>query len=249
VSFSSTWGLWRSLAMYYGQPWKTGRMNRFYGQFVQPGDLCFDVGAHVGNRVRSWLGLGGTVVAIEPQPRMRQILERWYGRNDQVHIEAVGLSDQPGELTLHINTRNPTLTTFSKNWISDIEGETALPAAPWDDVVQVEVRTMDQLIETHGMPVFCKIDVEGFEDKVLAGLSSPVRALSFEAFPLDKERSIRCVRRLMELGDYRFRTVRAESFRWVEEDWVTLEDIEASILAQTLEDGSGDIYARLYTQS
>ena len=37
-----------------------------------------------------------------------------------------------------------------------------------------------QLIDRQGKPRFVRLDVEGFEDKVLAELSRPVRALSFE---------------------------------------------------------------------
>jgi FkbM family methyltransferase len=43
--------------------------------------------------------------------------------------------------------------------------------------------TLDELIGKHGVPVFIKIDVEGFEEAVLQGLSQPVRALSFEFTP------------------------------------------------------------------
>ena len=42
------------------------------------------------------------------------------------------------------------------------------------------VTTLDRLIAQHGVPSFIKIDVEGFEDQVLAGLTHPVPALSFE---------------------------------------------------------------------
>jgi len=220
-------------------------MNRFYSQFIGPGDVCFDVGAHVGNRVRSWLKLGARVIAIEPQPQMLGVLHRWYGDNPNVTILPIGLADQPGQLTLHINTKNPTLTTFSQSWIRGFESNPDIKAAPWDDTEQVAVTTLDQLISDHGVPAFCKIDVEGFEDKVLAGLSTPLPALSFEAFPLQRDRSIQCVERLMALGDYRFRTVRAETFRWVQAGWVDATQIQASISAQSIAIGSVDIYARL----
>jgi FkbM family methyltransferase len=220
-------------------------MNRFYGQFIGPDDLCFDVGAHVGNRVRSWVGLGAQVVAVEPQPQMLDVLRRFYGKHSAVTIAPIGVSDQPGRLTLHINTRNPTLTTFSTEWVDGFTSNPDLPAAPWDDTVEVEVRTLDELIEEYGVPAFCKVDVEGFEDRVLAGLSQPIPALSFEAFPLDVERSIHCVQRLSVLGDYRFRTVQAERFEWVESDWLDTAAIENRLRTWSPNEGSGDVYAQL----
>lgn len=66
-STARAFGMARSLAMYYGIPFRAARLRRFYGQFVRPGDLCFDVGAHAGNRVRAWRALGARVLAIEPQ--------------------------------------------------------------------------------------------------------------------------------------------------------------------------------------
>ena len=247
MSISSMWGVARSLVVYHGQPWKTARMSRFYSQFMVPGDLCFDVGAHVGNRVRSWVSLGAKVVAVEPQPQMLDVLRGFYGDHPNVVIAPIGLSDEPGSLTLHINTRNPTLTTFSREWVEGFTANPDLRSAPWDASVEVEVRTLDSLIQEHGSPAFCKVDVEGFEDKVLDGLTEAIPALSFEAFPLDVERSIRCVERLNGLGNYRYRTVYAEKFRWVEPEWIDGKAMVERLRNWAPEQGSGDVYARLHS--
>lgn len=244
MSVSSLWGLSRSLIVYYGQPWKTARMKRFYGQFIGDGDLCFDVGAHVGNRTRAWTSLGAKVVAVDPQPQMVRTLQRFFGANPNVHIAPVGVSDEPGSLELFINTRNPTLTTLSREWAEQFSSHPDIDAAPFDDSVTVPVKTLDALIAEHGVPVFCKIDVEGLEDKVLAGLSEPIQAVSFEAFPLEAARSVACVERLMALGEYQFRTVMAESFAWVEDGWISAEAMIERIASWRLDEGSGDVYAQ-----
>ena len=249
MSFGSLWGVGRSLAIYYGQPWKTARMRQFYRQFIQPGDWCFDVGAHVGNRVRAWSSLGANVVAVEPQPQMVTVLQRFYGSRDNVHILPVGLSDHPGTLELAINSRNPTLTTFSTDWVDQFSTNEEIAAAPFDARASVSVMTLDQMIQRFGRPSFCKIDVEGFEDRVLSGLSEPITALSFEAFPLQKERSIRCIKHLMSLGKYQFRTVFAEQFKWVQEDWVDAQTMIDIIDDWDMGSGSGDVYAAVDPKS
>ncbi|TMQ91235.1 FkbM family methyltransferase, partial [Actinomadura soli] len=43
-----SYGIARSLVMYYGVPGKHPRATRLYGEFLKPGDLAFDIGAHVG---------------------------------------------------------------------------------------------------------------------------------------------------------------------------------------------------------
>jgi hypothetical protein len=63
-----------------------------------------------------------------------------------------------------------------------------------DRAPPVPAVTLDQLIEYHG-----ELDVEGFEDNALAGLSRPVRALSFEFTIIGRSVAARC----HELGPYR----------------------------------------------
>ncbi len=74
-------GIARSLAMYHGVPGKHRRMTRFYKEFLGPGDLGFDIGAHAGNRVRAWRALGARVVAVEPQPDFQRLLRLLFGRS------------------------------------------------------------------------------------------------------------------------------------------------------------------------
>jgi hypothetical protein len=72
----------------------------------------------------------------------------------------------------------------------------------WPYRVVVPVTTLDALIDEYGESCFIKIDVEGYEAHVLAGLSRPVQALVFEfqhALPDVREG---CLRRLRESGSY-----------------------------------------------
>ena len=86
------WGIARSLVIYHGVPGRQRRMRRFYGQFLRPGDLGFDIGAHVGSRVRAWRPMGVRVIAVEPQPDFVRVLRLLFGRDPEVVIvpQAVG---------------------------------------------------------------------------------------------------------------------------------------------------------------
>ena len=162
-------GIARSLVTYYGPVWRRRRFEAFYRQFLQEGDLSFDVGAHVGNRVRVFRRIGARVIAIEPQPDFVTVLRLLYGRDSDVTIEAGGVAAETGEGKLHLSSRTPTVSTFADSWMNDVQADRRFQRIRWDTVISVPLVTLDELIARYGEPQFCKIDVEGFEHEVLSG--------------------------------------------------------------------------------
>ncbi len=73
--------------------------------------------------------------------------------------------------------------------------------------------TLDALIETHGIPAFVKIDVEGFEGEALAGMTRPVEVLSFEFTTIQREVAQACIARCAALGFRRYNAAIGESQR------------------------------------
>jgi FkbM family methyltransferase len=245
MKLTSWAGIARSLLIYYGQPWREGRRREFYGQFIRPGSLCFDVGSHLGDRIRTWRHLGGRVVAIEPQPACLSVLRRFYGRDPQVTILPHAIGAKEGNATLHVSEATPTVSTISEDWIRDVQVDTRFATVRWDRHVEVKVETLDQLIQRYGLPDFVKIDVEGSELEVLKGLSAPVPALSFEYLGAVVERSVACVERLGELGAYEFRTSWVETTRWTQPRWLSSKEITEWLRDLPVMSRSGDVYARL----
>ena len=141
-------------------------MDRLYGQFIKDGDLVFDVGSHVGDRVASFSRLGARVVAVEPQPAMVAVLKLLHGRNSAVTIESVAVGREAGSANLMINPSNPTVSTASREFVSAAHNAPGWETQRWTRTIQVPVTTLDALIGKHGKPVFIKIDVEGFEAEV-----------------------------------------------------------------------------------
>lgn len=244
-SLKSRFGLLRSELIYFWKPFNRRRLRRFYGQFVHLGDLCFDIGAHVGNRTRAFLDNGAHVMAVEPQPSCAVYLRRRFGAHPRFTLIPKAIGAQPGIGALHINRLNPTISTLAPvSWRSAM-ARAAARREHWDLQIPVEVITLNQLIEQYGLPHFCKIDVEGFEDQVLAGLSYPLPALSFEFISFEKNIAWACIRRLQSLGAYRFNWSIGERLCLEAPDWVDADGIEQTIQAMGSRIISGDVYARL----
>ena len=239
-----TYGLLRSLVMYYANPLKLRRMRRFYAQFMQPGELCFDIGAHVGNRLWAWTKVGARVVGVEPQPLCMQFLRRWYGHQPQVILVEAAVGAVAGAQPLWVSPRTPTVTTLSKRWIDAVQTVPAFASVRWEQAGIVNVTTLDELIVCYGEPVFCKIDVEGYELEVLRGLSRPLRALSFEYIPATPAATLGCIERLLQLGVYEFNWSVGEQHRWSVPQWVDGKTAMAFVAQLPPQAASGDMYAR-----
>lgn len=238
-------GLVRSLIVY----WRPGRqraLRKLYAGFVREGDLVFDVGAHLGDRSVAFAALGARVVALEPQPLIARWLRRIAGRNERVVVRSDAVGARPGTGRLAISRRTPTVSTLSDSWRERAaDAHRGFRGVRWEQVVEVPVVTLDGLIEAHGVPSFCKIDVEGYEEEVLAGLSRPVPALSVEFVAGHLDAAAACVRRLRALGSYRFNVVLGEGRDFVFGSWRDAEGVLAWLASGAAGASSGDVYARL----
>ena len=238
-------GVVRSLRIYYGNRRHGPAMDRLYRRFVNPGDLVFDIGAHVGDRVAAFRRLGARVVAIEPQPAFGKVLKLLYGRTSDVTVEPTAIGRDSGTIEMMINAANPTVSTASRNFVNAARNAPGWEAQSWTKAICVPVTTLDALIARHGVPAFIKIDVEGFEAEALAGLARPVKALSFEFTTIQRDVALACVERCIALGYARFNAALGESQIFVHADWIGGPEIARWVTELPYAANSGDIYAAL----
>ena len=212
----------------------------FYKQFINSNDLVFDVGANVGNRTEVFLKCNARVVAVEPQPDCIEILQKKF--NNNITIEQVGLSENEGELEMHLAT-DSTVSTFDSEYIKDTKDK--FKYTEWNKTIKVNVTTLEKLITKYGVPKFCKIDVEGFELQVLKGLRSTIPYISIEyAVPERKQAMMDCIEELNRLSpNGKFNYSIEESMKWALQNWMDYSEFKQHVQLSTFEETLfGDIY-------
>jgi FkbM family methyltransferase len=237
-------GVARSLRIYYGRGARRSDMDRLYLRFISPGDLVFDVGAHVGDRIASFRRLGARVVALEPQPALARTLRLLYGRDRAVVIETAAVGRNPGSIDLRVNLDNPTVSSASDAFIKAADGAPGWQGQQWTKTLRVSVTTLDALIDRHGLPSFIKLDVEGFEVEALAGLTRPVPALSFEFTTIQRDLAAAGIDRCAALGFRLYNAALGESQALVHPEWQDAHGIASWVAMLPMSVNSGDIYAR-----
>ncbi len=220
------------------------KMLSFYSKFLKSGDLCFDIGASIGERSKIFLDLGCHVVLVEPQTRCINIINKKFRNNKNVSIIHAGIGEKEEVKTLNICTSSA-FSTFSDKQMMTVKRSKSTQNMEWNESEEVQITTIDNLIKKFGLPKFCKIDVEGYEKNALKGLSHPIKIISFEYNPLLKNNSSDCVKILSKLGKYKFNYSQKESMVFSLDKWVDSKRIIDILMSMPDEFSFGDVYAVL----
>jgi FkbM family methyltransferase len=202
---------------------------------LEPGALTFDIGANHGQTTEKLLRPGCKVIAVEPGVENVEVLKMKFKHNPSVTVVSKGVSDKDEILPFYFNKTQNRSSSFIEKWNQGAECH-----------YSVRVTTLDKLIEKFGRPQFIKIDVEGFELRVLKGLTQRVPSLSFSYHGRTWDETLEGITLVNKLGKarYNFNSFIMHSLHL--ENWVDSEGLVPKI-KKSMENGHyyGDIFARI----
>ncbi|MBF0485026.1 MAG: FkbM family methyltransferase [Candidatus Omnitrophica bacterium] len=176
----------------------------FLAQFVQPGSLCFDIGANIGEKTDLLRSLGCKVVACEPQKECADYLRKKYRNDPQVIVVEKAIASFEGTSEFFLCGVNQ-LSTLSGNWVKALKEGGRFGELEWGRKITVPTTTLFNLTKEFGNPVFLKADVEGFEYEVLKTLTMKISCVCFEfALPENWESLENSLKHLDGLGDAKY---------------------------------------------
>lgn len=129
------------------------------GAWLKPGDAFLDVGANLGFlslTASKLVGDNGQVVAVEPNPALAERLETTIVANGITNIRQVraALGAESSEVALSANGHHGTRKVVEGSGVSLRRGDDIASSIP------------------AGVDLLVKIDVEGYEEQVIAGMAS-----------------------------------------------------------------------------
>ena len=141
---------------------------RLFSALIRPDDVVLDIGANIGCTSLLFGQLARHVVSFEPAPSTFELLRRNLaaGGMDNVELVNLGLGVEEGTFELTFSPHNR-----SGGFVSN-----QIQASGGHSVERIHVTAGDKWIAQSGIKQvdFIKIDVEGFERNVIAGLADTI---------------------------------------------------------------------------
>jgi FkbM family methyltransferase len=215
----------------------------FYRKLVPSDVLVFDIGANVGMFSEIFSSLGAKVVALEPNSDCVRHIQLSYPDAGIEVIQAVAGATN-GLATINLSDERDDISSVSNDWIEAIKQEHHEYEGLWSRRVAIPMLTLDTLIQYYGKPYFIKIDVEGFEESVLEGLSAQPPLLSFECNTAYLEATMRCLDKKCFDCESVFNFAMGDPGGFELENWVGKQTLKQALDRLGKGDRHGDIFVR-----
>lgn len=138
----------------------------FINKFISEKSVIFDIGCNVGQYMllfANWAKLG-KVYSFEPDPKnfAFALFNKQINQLDNIFIENVGIGDKNESIQFYRDSiTGGRRGSFKKEFVGDSFS---------NQTIKVSTRKFSELVVDYGIPDFVKVDVEGFEEKVVLGM-------------------------------------------------------------------------------
>ena len=216
-------------------------------RIVRPGDAVIDIGANSGLitfHLSGLVGPSGTVLAVEPNPELAELLRQSteYNNVDNISVCEYALGEHASSMRLTI----PTGYSDRASLVREFDGMDS-------DSMTVHVARLDDVLPDSIDHIrLMKIDVEGFESEVLWGATNLFRTMPpdcvlFEFKHIDVHPSQHPVIRFLRDCGYQFMAIPKQlcrmKLRWFDPDHDPMEGHD--LLACRMGDVGQDVSQRV----
>jgi FkbM family methyltransferase len=237
--YSATFGRQAALAQ--------SKMAGFYKSLIQSGQLVFDIGANVGVLSAAFASIGARVVAVEPNADCVRHIQLSY-RDKQIEVLQAAVGARNGLAVLNVSDDRDVRSSVSDDWMKTMSGQDESYQGIWSRQSVVPMLTLDSIVDHFGMPDFIKVDVEGFEEKVLSALSVQPALLSFEFTAAFLSPALCCLDLKVFREGSSFNLAYNRDWGYPEDldqkTWLDKKNLKKALLAIEGSDRQGDIFVR-----
>jgi FkbM family methyltransferase len=151
-----------------GLPWTFNKLDTPWFRSLNV-DTVLDVGANTGQFTKTISSLlpQARIYAFEPLPDCFKAIEEYASSNHMVKPYNLGLGDNSGTFSFEKNNSSPSSSFLRVN----AAHKEAFPYTKSTSKIDVKVERLDNIASSieFGNSLFIKIDVQGYEDKVIQG--------------------------------------------------------------------------------
>ena len=201
--------------------------------------LLFDIGANVGAYAQArWeTGEYAKIICIEANEIAFKRLETRFKNNNNIFPIFCAAGAKDNEKIIFYQTKATVLSTANPAWLNTpgyrFEGNSTASIVSEIEILSV---TIDKLIDIYGIPDLVKIDVEGYEETVIKGLSIKIPELCFEwAEEMSKE-CLATLKQLKSKGFTNFAIQYNDDYTYKPEKYLKISKFKSKMLSTRKDD-------------